>query len=139
MEAALVESGSASPNDRWVISGPFRRIHDRDELFDDLEYAVKPRTAPTVLVLLGFLRLKERLEAMLEPDGNVLLGRIAKRLEEASATAAVLYEPRRGDFCGLFYVELEQVSRSLLRSALRSTRSCASSASNRTELRGATA
>jgi len=97
-----------SPNTRWVLSGPFARIHYRDELLDDLEYAVKPHTTPTVLALFGFKNLKERLETMLEPDGNLLLGQIATRLADAAGTQAVLYEPRRGDFCALFSGDLER-------------------------------
>ncbi len=99
----------ASPNSRWVLSGPFTRIHDREELLEDLEYAVKPRTTATVLVLFGFKKLAERLEALLEPDGNLLLGRIAEQLAESADMAAVLYEPRRGEFCGLFSGRLESV------------------------------
>ena len=91
-----------SPNDRWVITGAFSQIHDRDELLEDLEYAVKARTSPSVLVLFGFRQLAERLECLLEPDANLLLGRIARRLADSTDLAAVLYEPRRGEFCGLF-------------------------------------
>lgn len=98
-----------SPNDRWVLTGAFSRIHDRDELLEDLEYAVKQRTSPTVLVLFGFKKLAERLETLLEPDANILLGRIAKRLAESTDLAAVLYEPRRGEFCGLFGGRREEI------------------------------
>ena len=104
-----MEETAGSPNGRWVLTGAFSRIHDRDELLEDLEYAVKPRTSPTVLVLFGFKKLAERLETLLEPDGNLLLGRIAKRLAESADLAAVLYEPRRGEFCGLFGGGLDEV------------------------------
>lgn len=103
-----------SPNDRWVLTGAFSRIHDRDELLEDLEYAVKPRTSPTVLVLFGFKKLAERLETLLEPDANLLLGRIAKRLAASTDLAAVLYEPRRGEFCGLFGGRVEDIDPLLL-------------------------
>lgn len=99
-----------SPNDRWVLNGVFSHIHDRDELFEDLEYAVKQRTSPTVLVLFGFKKLAEQLETLLEPDANILLGRIAKRLAHSTELAAVLYEPRRGDFCGLFGGRFEDIA-----------------------------
>ncbi len=91
-----------APNTRWVLSGPFARIHDRDELLDDLEYAVKQYTTPTVLVLFGFRGLRERLETMAEGAGNQLLGGIAEQLAATIGTVAVLYEPRRGEFGALF-------------------------------------
>jgi GGDEF domain-containing protein len=91
-----------SPNTRWVLSGPFARIHERDELLDDLEYAVKQHTTPTVLVLFGFHGLKEQLETMPERDGNRLLGELAEQLAASVGNSAVLYEPRRGEFGALF-------------------------------------
>jgi hypothetical protein len=103
----------ASPNGRWVLSGPFALIHDRAALLEDLEYAVRPHTAPSVLALFGFKGLRERLETMLEPDGNLVLGRIAECLARSVDTAAVLYEPRRGDFCGLFTGQLDTVASTL--------------------------
>jgi CheY-like chemotaxis protein len=108
-EAAPSPEPAESPNERWVITGAFSRFHDREELFEDLDYAVKPQTAPTVLVLFGFKKLADRLEHLLEPDANLLLGRIAKRLAEATDLAAALYESRRGEFCGLFGGRLEEV------------------------------
>ena len=102
METDLARRTGGSPNDRWVIAGPFTSIHDRDELLDDLEQAVETSARPSVLVVFGFERLKERLEAMLEPDGNVLLGRIARRLVDSTDDGVLLYESRRGEFCGLF-------------------------------------
>jgi hypothetical protein len=105
------------PNGRWVISGPFALIHDRDALLEDLEYAVRPHTAPSVLALFGFKGLKDHLETMPELDGNLLLGRIAESLAKAVGTAAVLYEPRRGDFCGLFTGQLEAVETTLAKIA----------------------
>lgn len=103
------ETASVSPNARWVLTGPFARIHDRAELLEDLSYAVRPRTTQTVLALFGFKGLKQRLEAVLEPDDNRLVGTIAKCLADSVGPTAVLYEPRHGDFCGLFDARLEVV------------------------------
>ncbi len=100
---------AASPNARWVLTGPFARIHDRAELLEDLSYAVKPRTSQTVLALFGFKGLRQRLEAVLEPDDNKILATIAGCLADSVGPNAVLYEPRRGDFCGLFDGRLEVV------------------------------
>jgi len=91
-----------SPNNRWVLAGPFARIHDRAELLEDLEQAVMPHTAPSVLVYFGFEGLKEQLEKLLEPDSNALLGRIAILLSTLTDSLCLLYEPRRGEFWGLF-------------------------------------
>jgi len=93
---------SGPPITRWVLSGPFARIHDRDELLDDLEYAVRQYTTPTVLVLFGFRGLRELLESTGESEGNRLLGGIAEELAAAIGNVAVLYEPRRGEFGALF-------------------------------------
>ena len=103
------EGAGVSPNARWVLTGPFARIHDRAELLEDLTYAVRPRTSNTVLALFGFKGLRQRLEAVLEPDDNKLLGTIARYLADSVGPTAVLYEPRRGDFCGLFDGRLEVV------------------------------
>jgi hypothetical protein len=97
----------ASPNSRWVLTGPFAEIHDRADLLEDLAFAVRPKTEHSVLALFGFKGLKECLEAVLETDDNRLLGGIAKSLAAAAGPAAVLYEPRRGDFCGVFGGRLE--------------------------------
>jgi hypothetical protein len=100
---------AVSPNAQWVLTGPFARIHDRAELLEDLTYAVRPRTSNTVLALFGFKGLRQRLEVVLEPDDNELLGAIAKYLADSVGPNAVLYEPRRGDFCGLFDGRAETV------------------------------
>ena len=87
---------------RSVSAGPFSRIHTRTDLFADLEYAVLPESGPSVLVVFGFEGLKEHLELVSAEDGDMLLGRLAERLASAVGTTAVLYEPRRGEFCGVF-------------------------------------
>lgn len=102
MDAESGHETARSPNGRWVVTGPFTSIHDRDELFDDLDQATDRQARPSVFAVFGFRQLKERLETMLEPDGNVLLGRVAGQLAASAGAAATLYESRRGEFCGLF-------------------------------------
>lgn len=94
-------------------TAPFPGIHSRDELLEDLEYAVKPESTPSVLVLFGFKNLREHLDSMLEADGEKLLGSIAERLADAAGKRAILYEPRRGDFCALFSEDLATTRRRL--------------------------
>jgi GGDEF domain-containing protein len=78
------------------------RILDRKALFDDLEQAVSPESARSVLVVFGFEGLKEHLETVTTAEGDALLEQIAARLHEAVGGACRLYAPRRGEFCGLF-------------------------------------
>ena len=103
--AAPVEA----PNDRWVLTGAFSHINDRAELLEDLEAAVKPSAPPRVLALFGFKHLAERLQDLLEPDANLLLGRIADRLASSADPLATLYESRRGEFCALFDGRLRRI------------------------------
>ena len=104
----------APASSRPVQAGPFARVHDRDELFADLSYAVRPDSARSVLVLFGFEGLKEHLELVTPSDGDELLGRFAERLAGAIGTAAVLYEPRRGEFCAIFDGSLTAVRQHLV-------------------------
>ena len=88
-------------------------ILDRSTLFRDLALAVSPDTSRSVLVLFGFEGLKEHLEAVSAASGDALLERLGTRLGKALGGFHSLYEPRRGEFCGLFEGGLAAV-RSLL-------------------------
>jgi GGDEF domain-containing protein len=94
--------------------------YNRSELVEDLVCAVMPEAAPTVLAIFGFKNLKQYLDGKLESDGDALLGNIAERIAGAVGREAVLYEPRRGEFCVLFSGDLPN-SQPLIRRAAAST------------------
>jgi hypothetical protein len=89
------------------------RILDRNRLIGNLSLAVSSDSSRSVLVLFGFEGLKEHLETVSPEAGAELVERLGKRLGQALGGFHSVYEPRRGEFCGLFEGGLAAV-RSLL-------------------------
>lgn len=100
LKAASSDGTRVSAATRWG-SRPVRVLY-RGDLLEDLKYAVGMNSGSTVLALFGFKNLKQYLDTILESDGDELLGRIAARLAGAAGKQAIIYEPRRGEFCALF-------------------------------------
>jgi hypothetical protein len=77
----------------------FSSVMDRGNLIADLGQATLPDSAPSVLVVLGFVGLNDYLETVGVLDDDSLLERLRGRLGQAVGAGGRVYEPRRGEFC----------------------------------------
>ena len=77
------------------------RVRDRNALFAELSEAVRPDSAASVLVVVGFEGMKEYLRESSEPEADELLGRLGERLVESIGEGGVVFASRRGEFCTL--------------------------------------
>ena len=77
------------------------RVRDRNALFAALSEAVRPDSAASVLVVVGFEGMKEYLRESSEPEADHLLSRLGERLVESIGEGGVVFASRRGEFCAL--------------------------------------
>ena len=88
----------------WAASAP--PVLGRGDLIADLARAVEPASPRAVFVIFGFVGLNGYLQARTSLDGDALLERLSRRLTHVVRNTGRLYQPRRGEFSGLFEGEL---------------------------------
>lgn len=90
------------------------RVRDRNALFKALGEAVEPGCGTSVLVVVGFERMREFLENRPGFEQQRLLGSLAETLLAAIGAQTAAYQSRRGEFCVLFEGGLQAVRQQLV-------------------------
>jgi GGDEF domain-containing protein len=87
--------------DDLLLIEPLTGFGSREKLFADLEEALQPDAAPSLLAVFGFAGISEYRELFGQVDTSSLLVEFAGRLREALQSSVTFYRPRKDEFAVL--------------------------------------